>query len=112
MKAISFLLLLISACSSYDEGLSVEQTFAKRKFHFEQCYYESDLYMNRRPGTIDIHFIINSDGKVMNPKIVDSDFKDANLNACLMMVLKQLNFHHEQANQEFTKTFNFNPARK
>ncbi|MGE3608467.1 MAG: AgmX/PglI C-terminal domain-containing protein [Bacteriovoracaceae bacterium] len=111
MKAISTLLLLV-ACSTYEDPQSIEQSFHQKQWQFDQCYYESDLYLKKSPGSADIHFIINSDGKVMNPKIINSDFKDPNLNACLLMVVKQMNFHHHFHNQEYTQSFNFTPVRK
>lgn len=102
MKEISFLLLL-AACSTYkSSGDPIQDTLAKRQRQLTQCYLESDSYKGKephQPGMITVGFTIDPDGNVRAERILGTDFKDANLHACVLGVIDTTTFERPKDRQ-------------
>lgn len=93
MKAISFLLLvLLMACASEPKMETWTDLNEAKSEKFQQCYHESDLYMWRKPGKIEISYQISADGHISDAKVTKADFKDPNLKACILGIVKQIKY--------------------
>lgn len=111
MKAIS-LLVLLAACSSKPSVLTIQESLESKRDEFRQCYLESNSYQGRHAetkGRISVQFLINSEGKSYQEKIAETSFKDANLDACIIGVLKLIKFTPPKAGEtiEVKEPINF-----
>jgi hypothetical protein len=117
MKATSFLLVLlsISACSSAEK---IDQKkdpigFALHTKHdeFRSCYLESESYKGKdaiTKGAIKVGFVIDQNGKSSKEKIMETSFKDANLNACMLGMLKLVTFPPSKGDLTIVENQNIN----
>jgi hypothetical protein len=84
MKAISLLLIFLSACATERHDPLVRK--------LRQCYTESDSYTGRLgkvQGEMTVKLLIDPQGMVKEFKIVKNDFpKDYNLHACVQGIFK------------------------
>lgn len=101
MKAISFLfvLFLTVACSSGNKINPKKDPigYALHTKHdeFRSCYLESESYKGKdalTKGEIKVGFVIDGNGKATKEKIMETTFKDPNLNACMLGMLKLVTF--------------------
>lgn len=121
MKAISFLfvLFLTVACSSTKRidpkkdpigyGLSSKQD------EFRSCYLESESYKGKdaaTTGSIKVGFTVNQSGKSLKEKIMETTFKDPNLNACMLGILKLITFPVSKKSETIVEnqSINFYPT--
>jgi hypothetical protein len=117
MKAISFLLVLlfISACSS-SEKIDAKKDpigFALHTKHdeFRSCYLESESYKGKdalTEGAIKVGFIIDAEGKSSKEKIMETSFKDPNLNACMLGMLRLVKFPPSKGAETIVENQNIN----
>ncbi len=117
MKAISFLFVLIlaGACSSAKKINQKKDPigFALHTKHdeFRSCYLESESYKGKdalTKGSIKVGFIIDASGKSTKEKIMETTFKDPNLNACMLGMLKLVEFPHAKGDQTVVENQNIN----
>jgi TonB family protein len=107
-----FILLVIAACSS-GEVKSPQIVLASRERQFQQCYLESDSFMQKlnlkKTGQVAVTFTVAPSGKVEEEKIVSSDFKDANFHACILEVTRSFQFPATEDSlvRKMTKVLNF-----
>lgn len=98
MKAISLLLFLTVACSSYqDPKIDPKKEPIKHRLYskmeqYRQCYHESDTFMNKKDMSFNLEFIIDSTGAVRKERITDFNVKDPNFNACILGIVKKISF--------------------
>ena len=95
MRGISIFVLLLISCAT--EGPPSDRAVLdSRERQYQQCYLESDSFMQRhqvkKTGQVTIQFIVTQEGKVAEEKITMSDFKDANFHACLLEMTRSLSF--------------------
>lgn len=112
-----FLLLLFLACSTYEEqkGLKLTDDLSEAKGEkFKQCYLESDLFLARRPGKMEISYLVTPEGRVENEKVTRADFKDANLFACVLSLARHLEYEVDLKRRPTTINYpiNFHPTVK
>jgi hypothetical protein len=119
MKAFSLLILLsLFACSSHHE---VDQKkdpirfgLLSRQRQYTQCFLESDSYLgknHKKIGSMNVYFLIDEKGKVQDEKIENSDFKDANLHACVLEQIRSITFLMPQGHgtTKVSQPINFTP---
>ena len=121
MKAISLgLFFLISSCASQHK----EQTdpnkdpigygLLSKRDEFRSCYLESESYKGKdaiTQGLIRVGFTIDKNGLSDNEKIIESSFKDANLHACILEILRLIKYPppKEGVSIEVNEPINFYP---
>ena len=106
MKVISFLsFLMLVSCGSRDQ--KPVSPIDSKNFDYQQCYYESDSYSKRLKGQVTITFLLMPDGKIEDEKMEATDFKDANLHACLLETTRALVFPTKEVATKVTKVINF-----
>lgn len=108
MKAISLLIILTFFSCTHPDTPRVPLNSKDRQY--QQCFEESDSYRNKniRPkGQVMISFILHTDGKIDDEKIVSSDFRDANFHACLLEITRQLKLAPKAKETRTTKIINF-----
>ena len=95
MKVIN-LLFFLGACATPQQKYDpITTPLALKQDEFRSCYLESDSYLGRNKvevGKISLAFTITKIGKVKNAKVASSEFKDANLHACLLDQLRRIEF--------------------
>lgn len=101
MKVISFLwvILWVVACSSTKKidpkKDPIGYGLRSKQAEFRSCYLESESYKGKdaaTTGSIKVGFTVNQDGKSLKEKIMATTFKDPNLNACMLGILKLITF--------------------
>lgn len=106
MKAISFLsFLILMSCGSRDQ--KPVAPIDSKNFDYQQCFYESESYSKRLKGQVTIVFLLMPDGKIEDEKIAATDFKDANLHACLLETTRALVLPPKEVETKVTKVINF-----
>jgi TonB family protein len=112
MKGISLIALLtMVSCSSYHRPSVHDPVLAEAR-KFNQCFEESDSFKSASaPGSVELSYNINADGKVENEKIAHSDFQDANFNACLLGIIKEVKFSPRSAQTEVKQPLKFSPRK-
>ena len=109
MKGISFLLFLV-ACAPVKPKDRIANTFHAKDFLYRQCYHESDSYLGRHVNEerkMDIGFQILENGHVAKATILRSDYKDNNMNACVLNIVRSLRFYDMDHSTDTTQTINF-----
>jgi len=116
MKGISFLsLFLLVACRSpQPKHHPIETPIESKHDEYRSCFLESESYKGRNTvenGVVAVSFTINQDGKVINAKIAESAFKDANFHACLLDQIRSLKFGlpKDGKNIDVVRPINFYP---
>ena len=102
MKAISFgFLILMASCASQNEEQidpskdPIRYGLLSKRDEFRSCYLESESYKGKdalTQGLIRVGFTIDKNGQSDNEKIIESSFKDANLHACIMGILRLIKY--------------------
>ena len=97
MKATNLLIIfLLTACSSGpSKPLSAKQSLDSKSDEFRSCFLESNSYRGKDApdrGKVKVSFTIAPDGSATNEKIVHSDFKDPNMHACMLDILRDIEF--------------------
>lgn len=102
MKATSlFLLFVLAACSSHrSEEIDpkkdpIRYGLMSKRDEFRSCFLESESYKGMHApteGIIKVGFTIDKDGKSTKEKIVESTFKDPNLHACILGILRLIQY--------------------
>jgi TonB family protein len=100
MKGISFLfiLTLITSCASREviETDPIRAALLTKQDEYRECFLESDSYKGRKAaepeGVVRISFTINAKGKATNGKVYESPFKDANFHACILSMVRMIQF--------------------
>ena len=86
-----------------------ESVFSQRT-QIEGCY---DDYLRREPdkknGSIAVHWLIGSEGKVQSPTIADAEIDDSELKRCVLEQVSLMTFDPEKfgENMEFSYRFHF-----
>lgn len=119
MKAFSLIILsFIASCASQHD---VDQKkdpirfgLLSRQRQYTQCFLESDSYLgknHKKIGSMNVYFLIDEKGKVQDEKIERSDFKDANLHACVLEQLRSITFLMPQGHgtTKVSQPINFTP---
>lgn len=119
MKAISFLFILgfIISCSTPEvkEKDPIKAALNTKNDEYRECFLESDSYKGRRaPETtavIQVSFTINAKGTATNSKVYESPFKDANLHACVLGMIRLIHFPlpKEGETTDVKETISFKP---
>jgi hypothetical protein len=93
MKAISLLLLVVSGCAPTPRA-DQEGNINQVRRQLRQCYEESDSLRKRgaEDRSIEVQVLISEQGFVKGPKIIRSDFKDSNLHACVLGIVKKIKY--------------------
>lgn len=100
MKVISLItILLLASCARGKVKKPhpiVDPVNAKRE-QFRQCYHESDSYRGKdsdvlKSDVMKVGFTIGLKGKVSDARIVESSFKDPNFHACVLGIVRTINF--------------------
>ena len=119
MKAFSLIILsCIASCASQHD---VDQKkdpirfgLLSRQRQYTQCFLESDSYLgknHKKIGSMNVYFLIDEKGKVQDEKIERSDFKDANLHACVLEQIRSITFLMPQGHgtTKVRQPINFTP---
>lgn len=110
MKGISFLFLLVSCAAPFKPKDPLKATFHEKDFLYRQCYHESDSYKGRHldeERLMDVGFQIKDNGHVSQAVVLKSDFKDRNLEACVLGIVRNLRFYDLDHSTDTTQTINF-----
>lgn len=109
MKGISFLIMLfIFSCASETRNATKVLNDSLR-----QCYVESDSYTGKDgevQGKMKVSLEISPLKKVTQCKIIENDFKDANLNACVCDIFKRSELEGETGLVQ--REINFQPVKQ
>ena len=105
MKVISFVGLLMLVSCSHDQ--KPVAAIDSKNFEYQQCFYESDSYSKRLTGKVTITFLLMPDGKIEDEKIAGTDFKDANLHACILETTRSFQLPPKEVETKVTKVINF-----
>jgi hypothetical protein len=102
MKGISILFaLFFTACASHQDEQAdpkkdpIRYGLLSKRDEFRSCYLESESYKGKdavTSGIIKVGFTINKLGHSTNEKIVETSFKDPNLDACIKGILRLIKF--------------------
>jgi TonB family protein len=115
MKGISFFIVLtFLGCGALPKEDPVQGPLSSRQESYRQCYVESDSYQGKEDsakGTVVVNFIVTTAGKVKEAKILKSDFKDANLHACLLDQIRQIKFHEFKTETVMDQPIHFHPVK-
>lgn len=110
MKAISLLLLLMSCATTVED----KELPLNRKLR--QCYVESDSYTGmagKVPGKILMELEIDTEGNVKKAEVAQSDFKDANLLACVKGIFRTTIMENKTGSTlHEVRTVNFKAVRR
>lgn len=97
MKATNLLVcLVLTGCSTAPaKRLSAKQSLDSKSDEFRSCFLESNSYRGKDApdrGKIKVSFTITPDGSASNENIAYSDFKDPNMHACMLGILREIEF--------------------
>lgn len=114
MKGINlFFLIIFSACSSHQEKKDpIREVFFSKMDEYRQCFLESNSYKGRNSkvtGVVKVWLSVNPDGNVKKSEVLESDFKDPNLHACVLSFIKPLKFPSSTEGINITQSLNFKP---
>jgi hypothetical protein len=118
MKGTKLLVLFALISCASEKPKSPDEALRSRDRQFQQCYLESDSFVNKhyikKTGQVTISFIVTQDGKVDEERIVSSPFSDANFHACLLEITRGLTFLEStsQTKRRITKVLNFKTQTK
>ncbi len=77
----------------------ISDRVSRQKNHFYRCYTtliqkksSKKLDPNKLEGVVELHFTVNSYGKVEDSLITQSEIKDKNFQSCLLQVIKRTDF--------------------
>ena len=116
MKVISFLyLLFLVSCASEPKKNKdpIREALKTKNDEFRECYLESDSYPGRRSqttGAVKVSFMIDTTGKLNDEKIAETTFKDPNFHACILGMMRTINFPAPKDPVYANESINFYPA--
>lgn len=116
MKATSLVaLLFLVSCGSHPD--TPRAAIDKKDHQYQQCYHESDSFKQsnvKTTGKVVITFSVLPNGKIEDEKILETPFKDANLNACLLEITRDLKIEPSASGavKNVTKVLNFKTQTK
>lgn len=102
--SLTFLLLMTSCASTSQKVETVEELVLNKKDQYRQCYHESDSYLGKKEHhapDMSFKFTLSKAGKISDSKLIHSLFKDANLNACIIGVVKSIKFAPQKEDYTF-----------
>lgn len=70
----------------------IADRIAKRKNHLFRCYSALVQKQKQAHGKLDVHFIVNNQGKVKDPTIVKTEIKDKKFQQCLIQIIQRTDF--------------------
>lgn len=115
MKVIS-LFILLASCSAYKPKNThpIQGPLEERHESYRQCYLESDSYQSKADHSkvkIVVSFKILESGKVEDERILETPFKDPNLNACLLEQIRKTPFEAREFQAQAVHPFSFIPRK-
>lgn len=124
MKAISllFLSVLFAACASEKTKYVsfeipvdnfVHEKFQGKRYELTGCYMESDTYsVEKKQAKMIVDFKVNLLGKVEDETITLTDVEDANFKACVLNVVRSLDFGSQTEELKISQAIRFHPETK
>ena len=88
----------------------IDGVIRKHKSNFEYCYNKGLRRNPKLAGRIIVGFIINTRGGVMRPQIVSSNMDDPEVEDCILIQLRKLEFPRPEVKTPVRYPFTF--ARK
>lgn len=124
MKAISLIILsvLFFACASEKSKYVsfeipvdsfVHEKFQSKRYELTGCYMESDTYsVEKKPAKMIVELKVNLLGKVEDETISLADVEDANFKACVLNVVRSLEFGSQTEELKISQAIRFHPETK
>jgi hypothetical protein len=119
---IVFLFCFLTSCASekakyvtFEIPVSsfVHEKFQQKRYELTGCYMESDTYsMEKKPGKMIVDFKVNLLGKVEDETVALTDIKDANFQACVLNVVRSLEFGSQNEELKISQAIRFHPETK
>ena len=111
MKVISLLIVLVGCAQGpFKPKDPIDAIFHDKDFVYRQCLHESDSYKGRfknEERSLDVKFMIETNGYVKKVEIIRTDFKDPNFHTCILSMVKNLRFDDMKERTEVTKKIDF-----
>lgn len=70
----------------------IDESIGRKQLQLQKCWLSRIKNSPIQKGKLVVQFEINRRGKVKDPKIIDSEFKDETLHNCIIGVIERINF--------------------
>ncbi|MEY4616964.1 MAG: hypothetical protein RJB66_1924 [Pseudomonadota bacterium] len=63
-----------------------------KKNHLFRCYSNLIQKQKKAHGRLDVHFVVNNQGKIKDPTIINAEIKDPKFQKCLVQIIQRTEF--------------------